>query len=145
MNSFFSIVLALAIMCSGYSNPGVNTEGTPIPSVMSGLAEDDTLKVSIHATKEKNSLLYKTKITFTNKTNTGIDLIFDCGSLISSASISKGDICPAVYSMLLKKSSTEEKVGMYDKNFFEGRTLSVTYEQEEGVRKVLEIKLKAKK
>ena len=55
-----------------------------VPSELKGSIEDEALRVSILAEIDADKINYKTTIEFTNKTGKSLDLLFDCGLLISN-------------------------------------------------------------
>lgn len=104
------------------------------PSQLIGFVEDEFLSVSILAQIESDRNDYKTNIEFHNKSDKSLDLIFDCGLLISNEQFaSKQEICPAVESMLLKKNKKETETLVLSKDFFEmaNNVITVRYRQDQ--------------
>lgn len=113
------------------------------PGQLKGFAEDESLSVSLLAQIESDHNDYKTNIEFHNKSDKSLDLVFDCGLLISNDqfALKQGD-CPAVESMLLKKNMKETQALVLSKNFFEiaNNVITVRYRQDQKT-KDLEVKL----
>src|SRR5690606_9863393 len=67
---------------------------TNAPSQLEGSAEDDALSVKLSAQLNSDRKAYMTNIEFYNKSGQSLDLIYDCGLLISNDQFaSKSDIC----------------------------------------------------
>jgi hypothetical protein len=115
-----------------------------VPSQLKGSIEDEALRVSIIAEIDADKINYKANIVFSNKTGKSLDLVFDCGLLISNDkfALSTGEICLTVESMLLKKNSKETKTIIIPKEFFDidSKLITVRYRQEK-ITKDLEIQL----
>jgi hypothetical protein len=116
-----------------------------VPSQLSGSIEDEALRVTIHAEIELDNINYKTNIVFSNKNEKSMDLIYDCGLLISNDNFaqSTGD-CLAVESMLLKKNQKETQTIILPKEFFDNdnNLITIRYRHDE-IMKCLKIQLKA--
>lgn len=86
-----------------------DTENAEIQDSIAGEAEDENLKVIVEGTLNDEKSGYITNVSFQNKTNTPIDLIYDCGLLLTSTEAEGSDRnCVSVESMLLKRKSKEE-------------------------------------
>lgn len=88
-------------------------EGEP-PAWLAGAAEDDTLALSARAVLGDNGL-YRVRVTVTNKARRGVDLLYDCGSLLwwqgVRSSWDPSRTCVAVYSRLLEAGESVELQG----------------------------------
>jgi hypothetical protein len=114
-----------------------------VPSQLKGSTEDHALRVSILAEIDADKINYKTNIVFSNKTGKSLDLVFDCGLLISNDKFaSSTDVCLAVESMLLKKNNKEKQTIILPKDFFDidRKLITVRYRQDK-ITKNLEIQL----
>jgi hypothetical protein len=100
--------------------------------------------VSILAEIDADEINYKTNIVFSNKTGKSLDLIFDCGLLISNDKFASrmGESCLAVESMLLKKNNKYTTTIILPKEFFgiDNKMITVRYRQDK-LTKDLEIHL----
>jgi len=115
------------------------------PRQLKGSIEDELLKVSILAQIESDSQDYMTNIEFYNKSGKSLNLVFDCGLLISNDQfVSKSGECPAVESMLLKKDKRESVSVVLSRKFFAtaNDVITIRYRQDTAT-KDLEIKLEA--
>jgi hypothetical protein len=117
-----------------------------VPSQLKGTIEDEALRVSILAEIEADKINYKTNIVFSNKTGRSLDLIVDCGLLISNdkfaSSMGESYDCPAVESMLLKKNNKYTTTIILSKEFFgiDNTMVTVRYRQDK-LTKDLQIQL----
>jgi hypothetical protein len=115
-----------------------------VPSQLKGSIEDEALRVSILAEIEEDKINYKTNIVFSNKTAKSLDLVFDCGLLISNDKFAtnSGELCLAVESMLLKKNNQETQTIILSTEFFDidNKIITVRYRQDK-ITKDREIQL----
>jgi hypothetical protein len=115
-----------------------------VPSQLKGYIEDEALRVSILAEIDADEINYKTNIVFSNKTGKSLDLIFDCGLLISNDKFasSMGESCLAVESMLLKKNNKYTTTIILPNEFFgiDNKMVTVRYRQDK-LTKDLQIQL----
>jgi hypothetical protein len=117
------------------------------PNQLKGSNEDEALRVSILAEIDPDKINYKTNIVFSNKTGKSLDLVFDCGLLISNDKLaSNTGTCPAVESMLLKKNNKEKQTIILPKEFFDidSKLITVRYRQDK-LMKHLEVQLQGVK
>lgn len=95
-----------------------NSENEALAEVVEGEAEDENLKVSIKGNLNEEESGYLTTMRFQNKTTTSIDLIYDCGMLLTSSEVKGTDrICVSVESMLLKGEDSEEMEMILDSDW----------------------------
>jgi hypothetical protein len=116
-----------------------------VPSQLKGSIEDEALRVSILAEIDADKINYKTNIVFSNKTGKSLDLVFDCGLLISNDKFaSSTGVCLAVESMQLKKNNKEKQTIILPKDFFDidSKLITVRYRQDK-ITKNLEIQLQS--
>lgn len=95
-----------------------NSENEALAEVVEGEAEDENLKVSIKGTLNEEESGYLTTLKFQNNTTSSIDLIYDCGMLLTSSEEKGSDrICVSVESMLLKGEDSEEMEMILDSDW----------------------------
>jgi len=100
--------------------------GKEIPDQITGSAEDEVLSVSMLAELDANNN-YTAKVTFRNKTIDSLELIYDCGLLISRERYkSDQENCLAVESMLLKKNQEETMMITIASDFFDTKNDAIT-------------------
>ncbi len=91
--------------------------GDPLPDELRGFAEDDVLSLEVVAVREEADT-YRVRATLTNKSGAGVELLFDCGSLVHvrfpGERPDPGRICPAVHSMLFPAGKTIEREFVFD-------------------------------
>lgn len=115
------------------------------PDQLTGFVEDEILRVSLLAQLESDRTDYKTTIEFHNKSGKSVDLIFDCGLVLSNDHFAaKAGSCPAVESMLLKKNGRESVTVSLSRAFFDvaDNVITIRYRQDSSP-KDLEVKLEA--
>lgn len=116
-----------------------------VPSQLKGSVEDEALRVMLSTQLEADQTSYKTDMEFHNKSETSLDLMFDCGLLISNDQFAPdtGD-CPAVESMLLKRNKRESRSVTLSGEFFDksNNVITIRYRQNTATKN-LEIKLEA--
>lgn len=114
-----------------------------IPSQLAGSVEDEALSINMQAELQSDGTNYMTNIEFHNKSGKSLDLIFDCGLLISNDQFaSNSGECVAVESMLLKKNKRELVSVALSREFFDHAdgVITIRYRQV-GITKDLELKL----
>lgn len=113
--------------------PSGERTGDPLPEELRGLAEDDVLRLAVVAVREESGL-YRATATLTNKSGSGVDLLFDCGSLLHlryPGRVLRPDparICPAVYSRLFEAGATEQLTIVFDPEKQGVPQIAVVYE-----------------
>lgn len=115
------------------------------PDQLTGFVENEIMRVSLLAQLESDRTNYKTTIEFHNKSGKSVDLIFDCGLLISNDQFApKTGDCPAVESMLLKKNGRESVSVSLPRAFFDvaDNLITIRYRQDSSPND-LEIQLEA--
>lgn len=148
-NVIFLVYLLLTMLLG--SQPLKQTEESPpvYPDRLSSQAEDKILQVTAQAVRLEDGATYRLEVTITNKTNTMVDILANCGSLVTieHEEFAREDRdCAAVHSMGLPKNASEKESydlpAEYVKN--ESLKIKVRYE-DEGVRGTLELDLTPEK
>jgi|GEM_PF-6452539 len=91
----------------------VDEPGSDLPLELTGHAGDDVLSLGVAAVRE-NEGTYRVTATLTNKSGHGVDLLFDCGSLLrlrrpgQQPAPDPERTCPAVYSQLLPGGAVQQ-------------------------------------
>jgi len=98
-----------------------------LPELISGEGEDDVLSVRLTAELEADQEHYKTSIVFANKTESSLNILYDCGLPVSDDRFAPEDgNCPAVESMYLRGNRKETLTVSLPAAFFQG-DVSVRY------------------
>jgi len=91
----------------------------PLPERLRGFAEDEVLRLEVVAERQESGL-YRVAATLTNMGGAGVDLVFDCGSLLHlrypgrALRPDPARMCPAVYSRLFEAGATEQLGTVFD-------------------------------
>ncbi|RRJ65903.1 hypothetical protein EHV15_25510 [Paenibacillus oralis] len=142
------LLLALLMALQGRDLQGQNDLlGKSYPEQMSAREEDDFLKVEGRAVLKEEGTSYELEVTITNKTDTMVDILADCGSFVTYAPESpprEDSMCAAVHSMGIRKNdSVTEQYDIPREHVQNGTlTIKVRYE-DEGVRGTIELLLKS--
>jgi len=120
------------------AEPLVITTST-LPDRWHGYAEDEILAIRFKAELEPEQHHYKTKVTFTNKTDKALEILADCGLFFSDDHDAAGaENCPAIESMLLLKRKQETQTVILPPEYFEPpyKVIYIRYRQDRNVKEL---------
>jgi len=120
------------------AEPLMVTIGT-LPDQWHGYAEDETLAIRFTAELEPEQHQYKTKVTFTNKTDKALEILADCGLFFSDNHYAAGaENCPAIESTLLLKRKQETQTVTLPPEYFEPpfKVIYIRYRQDRDVKEL---------
>jgi hypothetical protein len=147
IRTLLSVLIMVSIFFESTSiNKGHSEEQAEkeVADQLKGSSEDEALKVSLLAEIDADKKSYKIDLVITNKTSHPLDLLYDCGLLISNDKFASSDeeTCIAVESMMLKKKDREERSMIVPLGFFgsDNNTIIVRYRQN-SITKNLELRL----
>lgn len=110
------------------------------PERLAGEGEAELLSVRILAEIEADRQQYNTTMVFSNKSDSALSILYDCGLLLSNDRFApKAGICPSVESMLLKGGGEETLTVTLPAAFFntEDRMITVRYRQDNVMHELL--------
>ncbi|WP_435921513.1 hypothetical protein [Paenibacillus sp. DYY-L-2] len=115
-----------------------NSGNEELAEYIAGEAEDENLKVSIKGALNEEESGYLTTMRFQNKTTTSIDLIYDCGMLLTNSEVKGSDrICASVESMLLEGEGSEEMEMIIDSDWIRNEAeIFVRYRKDNHMKKL---------
>ncbi|RCX23561.1 hypothetical protein DFP94_1011160 [Fontibacillus phaseoli] len=144
------VLLCLLIAQGKLSLSAPEPLSSPLPAGLTGKQSNEVLTISAKAVLDKNKAEYITEVNIGNLTENGVDILADCGSLVSydnKKSVVGSDSfeCAAVHSMLLHKKSVETfSLNIPQESYHDGSlSITVRYQTRQGPAEALHLELRS--